>query len=595
MLSFRVRGSTFGENPAGRRLLGETFDLSGLLDEYRDEARGQLDTLESALLELEREAELGDEKRSALLRALHTLKGNSGMLGFAPVSDYVHHLESLFRAPPAEWPSGMVDGLFRGLAELRRALDRLGTDEEEAALARVAALPSPTLLAAGEAPPPTAAPVRSGPDGAAPAEVEAEPPTEDDTAPVVAGTEMLRVSFSKLDTLANLVAELLGVEASLEDLLRSKRADLERVGLRRALQRRAEQLERISSALRSTAMDLRLIPVRRVFQRFPRLVRDLAREQGKQIRVIIEGEDTELDKSTVDILAEPLLHLVRNAVDHGIGTPAERQAMGKSPEGTIILRAMQSGDRVRIEVEDDGRGLDRANILERARAAGLLEPDEQLTSDEVAALILRPGFSTRREADAISGRGIGLDVVASSVIRLRGSLDVEDRPGRGTRFVLHLPLTVAILPALLFEAAGETLALPALEIEDTIRVAQVSWVAGAEVVAHGEEMIPLARAERFFGWEAMEWSADGVASAGPPNFAIVVRRGTRAAAVAADRLLEQRDVVVKALPEVLGQPRGVSGATIAPDNRVILVLDAAGVIDLNLQSHRRAARVAQPR
>jgi two-component system, chemotaxis family, sensor kinase CheA len=583
--------------------LTDQFDLSGLIDEFRDEARGQIELLDSALLALEREGGIAPEATAALQRALHTLKGNSGMLGYTAVRDYVHAVESVFRSPPPRWPQALLDRLFEGAATLRRAVEQVGTGDEAAALARLAALPPPDAMvgAAGEA----AAEPHA--EAAEPAEADdrpAAPPPEaeaaDDAEPARVGvsTELLRVRFEKLDALASLVAELVAVHAALEDLVARNRAALDGVGLRRPLQRIEGRFERIATALRDASTDLRLVPVRRVFGRFPSLARDLAREQGKQVRVVLEGEDTGLDKSTVDVLAEPLLHLVRNAVDHGIGTPAEREAAGKPPHGTLTLRAAQSGDTVRITVEDDGRGLDHERILARARASGLVAHDETPSDDEVADLIFRPGFSTRSEVDTLSGRGIGMDVVASSVARLRGSLSVEDRPGEGTRFVLHLPLTVAMLPVVLFEAAGETLALPALEVEDARRLEGTAQMAGAEMVAYGDEWIPVARPERLFGWSDAPPGAGGdgdpdAAPAGAPpraGYVVVIRRGTRAAAVTADRLLDQRDVVVKALPAALGQPAAVSGATIAPDGRVILLLDAGGILDLNLESHRRGGR-----
>lgn len=554
--------------------LAEGFDLSGLLDEYRDEARGQLDQLDAALLKLEREGTLPEPERTALLRALHTLKGNSGMLGYAAIRDFVHAAEAVFREPPAAWPQPLLDRLFEGAAALRRAVERVGTADEAAALERLRQLlPLPSLpseVPAAEAP--------AGPDTVA---------GGDEAAALGAATDVLRVPFAKLDALMNRVGDVFGIHAALDDLIERHRAALQAAGVWPELRERVELLERVADELRAAALELRLVPIGRVFGRFPSLARELAREQGKQVRVVLEGEDTELDKSTVDALAEPLLHLVRNAVDHGLGTPDERRAGGKPPEGTLLLRAVQAGDRVRVEVEDDGRGLDRERILRRAREAGLLAPGEEPDDEEIAALIFRPGFSTRHEADTVSGRGIGLDVVASSVARLRGGLAVEDVPGRGTRFVLELPLTLAIVPALLFEAGGELLALPALEVEETLRPGRPDRVAGAEVVRHGDALVPLARPARLFGWAD---DADAEVSGGAIRFAVIVRRGSRSAAVAADRLLEQRDVVVKALPAYLGQPPGVSGATIAPDGRVVLVLDPGGLIDLNLESHRRLRR-----
>lgn len=550
----------------------------------------------------------------ALLRALHTLKGNSGMLGFAAIRDYVHNVEEVFRAKPSRWPQPLIDRLFEGAALLRRVVEQVGTPDEEAGFARLAALPRPSLSAAdaSPAPPASAGGAEPATPGATPAGTPAvaaggaaggaagsatdAAPEGTDPAELVVGTELLRVPFEKLDLLANRVAELLVIHAGLADLLGTHREALEAVALRRPLQALAEQTERVAGSLRDAATELRLVPVGRVLRRFPSLARDLARAQGKRIRLEIEGEETLLDKSTVDILGEPLLHLMRNAVDHGIRSPGERRAAGKPEEGTITLRAIPSGDTVVIEVEDDGSGLDRDAIVARARAVGLVAPDEPVSHEEAADLIFRPGFSTRDEASTVSGRGIGMDIVASSVARLRGSLVVEDTPGAGTRFTLRLPLTVAILPVLVFEAASELLALPALDVEEIRRPERVSWVAGAEVAADDDEVIPLARLERLLAWDdgngARGVPPDPADGAALPRYALIVRRGFRAAAVVADRVLEQRDVLVRALPTYLGQPPGVSGATIAPDGRVILLLDAGGIIDLNLDAHRRTAHVA---
>jgi two-component system, chemotaxis family, sensor kinase CheA len=375
------------------------------------------------------------------------------------------------------------------------------------------------------------------------------------------------------------------VGSALEELMGRFSGELDAAGARRPLEAQVEALELITDALREATMDLRMVPVARVFQRFPSLARDLARKQEKQIRVVLEGEQVELDKSTVDALADPLLHLVRNAVDHGIGTPRERAEQGKPETGTITLRAARIGDRVLVEVSDDGSGLNRKAILERARAEGLVAENERLSEVEIGELIFRAGFSTRSEATTVSGRGVGLEVVRRRVTSLRGALTVGDAEGGGTRFVLALPLTLAIVPALIFVSEGEMLAVPAAEVQETLRRVRPERAGGAEVIRHREALIPVARASRLLGWADSEPSApDG------GLFAIVLQRGTRTAAVLADRLLEQRDVVVRALPRSLGTVRGVSGATVTPAGQVVLLLDSGGLIDLNLDLHRREAR-----
>ena len=598
-MSGRLPRAYISGNSVREERLADNFDVSVLFGEYRDEAQTQLELLDAALLRIEREGSLDEEERDELLRALHTLKGNSGMVGLTEIRDYVHALESVFKSPPQRWPQPALDRLFEGAAALRRATEQVGTEDQQPAAARLAALappavpetvePDAALPAAPPAPPaPSATPsdetesTRAAPDREP---SESEPSAPEPSAPTGAG-EVLRVPFFKLDALLNQVTELMAVGSTLRDLAAMHREALDAAELRRPLIDQLEALGRTTTGLRNTAMELRLVPVRVVFGRFPSLARDLAREQEKRVRVILEGEDTELDKSTVDVLGEPLLHLVRNAVDHGIGTPEERAARGKPEEGTLVLRALQTGDQVRIEVEDDGRGLDRERIGERAREAGLIDGDAELSPEEVAMLIFRPGFSTREEASTVSGRGIGLDVVQRKVNDLGGRIEVEDAPSGGTRFILRLPLTLAILPVLLFESAGQTLAIAATEVEETTRDWLHEWVGKTEVVRHRDELIPLARPAALFGWQDGTGKGDSVPDE-PEGFLVVVRRGERAAAIMADRLLAQREVVVKALPEYLGQPKGVSGATVAPDGRVVLLLDAGEMLELNLESHRR--------
>jgi two-component system, chemotaxis family, sensor kinase CheA len=535
------------------------------------------------------------------------------MLGLHAVVDAVHTMEEAFRSSAGGWRREVVDSFFEAAAALRRVAERVGTDDQERSLQRLAAVRlhapkgdsggevarSRPLIDAGREPGEDGvqAGVSAAPEltAAGPAGAAETGRREGDEAGEEAGggAELLRVPFAKLDALLNRVGELVSVHSALEELLNRFAPELEAVGARRPLEAQVESLDLIAGALRDATMDLRLVPVGRVFQRFPSLARDLARRQGKQVRVILEGEDVELDKSTVDALSDPLLHLVRNAVDHGIRTAAERSAAGKPATGTVTLRASRVGDRVIVEVSDDGAGLDRRAILARARDDGLVGADERLTGPEIDELVFRGGFSTRTEATTVSGRGVGLEVVRRRVTALRGELSVGEAAGGGTRFVLALPLTLAIVPALLFETEGETLALPAAEVQETLRRVHPERAGGAEVVRHRDDLIPVARASRLLGWSGGGNGTDRAPAAAATSsaaFAIVLRRGNRTAAVLADRLLEQRDVVVRALPRSLGSVRGVSGATITPGGQVVLLLDSNGLLDLNLDLHRRDAR-----
>ena len=528
--------------------MAESFDLSSLIEEFRDEARDQVDGLDAGLLELDREGRLEAGTRRDLLRTLHTLKGNAGMLGLAAIRDYVHGVENVLKSPPEGWPEGTLERLFEGATALRRAVDATGREAQDEAYKTLgsARLRLEEVEARQQAAPQ---------DGTV---------TEEEAASGRA-TDVLRVPFEKLDSLLNEVGELLSEADALHGALgRGGAIDPEARELSEALRRRAD-------LLREMALTLRLVPIGRILGGFPGLVRRLAREQGKEARLIMEGEDTEVDKSTADALAEPLLHLIRNAVDHGIEPPDERERAGKPRHGTVVIRAMQRGDRVRLEVEDDGAGLALEAIRRRARETGLIG-EEAVPDAEVKALVFRPGFSTRTEVSTVSGRGVGLDVVRRSIRALRGDIELEAGESGGTRFVIALPLTVAIVPSLVFRSGGEILALPAMAIERTVRIEKIERAGRAEVVRSGEELVPVARPARLFGWPGGD----------APTFAVIVRAGGRAAAVTADRLEDQRDLVVKALPAFGRRSPALSGASVLPGGRVILVLDPVELIEMNL-------------
>ncbi|HEU4451520.1 MAG TPA: ATP-binding protein, partial [Longimicrobium sp.] len=519
--------------------MSDSFDLSSLIGEFRDEARGQLEQLDGALLTLEERGSLPADEVTALLRGLHTLKGNSGMLGFRRIVDAVHAIEGVFKEPEPSFSRERLDLLFEGAAAIRQAVEQAGTTAQEAAATRLDQLNLGARLEASASATSEPAPAaRTGPDDAGrtatpappssaapapPADAAPAPPSDSTPAPAPATAparprtrrpradpqeaepadaagEFLRVPFAKLDDLLDLVGELSSAGASLEALLESYDDLLARAGAGHPFAEVAERLDRITRSLRSSTMEIRLVPVQRAFSRFPSLARDLAREQGKRVRVVLEGGEVELDKSMVDALADPLLHLVRNAVDHGIAPPAEREASGRPPTGTIVLRAAREGDRVRIEVADDGAGLDREALRRTARSLGIVGEQESLTPAETAELIFRPGFSTRARSDTVSGRGIGLDAVKQRVTALRGTLTVDSPPNGGTRFVLGFPLTLAILPALIFETEGEMFALPAVSVERTLRGAKPEAAGAAEVLRDNGELIPVSRAERVFGW-----------------------------------------------------------------------------------------------
>lgn len=586
----------------------------------------------------------GDAERAELLRALHTLKGNAAMLGLRPLQELVHGVEDAFKRSTVSTVSAALplDALRPAAAALRQALEAAGSPDQESAFAPLPKLRADLADALAEtsaqAEAESAATERksSGADagstaieaavdasdaesspaggsaaqdaathgtatsGASSAEARSseastagdqaspEPaaesrPASPSPSPSTGGRseagvreETLRIPFARLDPLLSQVQDLARAVEGMRAWAAESAEALKAAGLRRAFSERLEEMETAVSAVRRSATSLRLVPVERVFSRFPALAADIARERGKRVRVEIRGEGTELDKATADALLDPLLHLVRNAVDHGVEPPEERRAAGKAETATIVLSAAQEGDRVRIEVEDDGRGLDRARIEARGRALGLISPEETPSEAEIDDLLFRPGFTTRDRADELSGRGVGLDVVRDAVERLRGQVHVEDGDAGGTRFVLLLPLTVALVPVLFFRAAGETFAIPALDVEETVRAAEPGRVGPAETVDVREEAVPLVRLERLFGWEP----------APDPRFVLVLRRGTRAAAVGAERLLAQDAAAVRALPGALGGPPGVSGAVVDARGRVVLLLDPGRLLEMSVDLYR---------
>ncbi|HET6765226.1 MAG TPA: ATP-binding protein [Longimicrobiaceae bacterium] len=618
---------------AGRQTeatLSDTFDFAELFTDFRDEARDQLATLDAALSAVEGGAVLEAAQRAELQRDLHTLKGNAGMLGLRPLQVMVHGLESVLKHPADTWRGAAAD-LHRAASAIRRAVEQAGTPGQDAALDALGAIRLPPVAAAAPiadpaVPPDTDAQQAAVPEASAPAEssprtardgepevetgADASPPeghaeptatereataTREDGAPDrrtgegdgealsdASGLreEVLRVPFVRLDAMLNEVGEVAAAVAALEQWGRDHREALAAAGLRRSLADRTEALATALEAARRSAGRLRTVPVARVFGRFPPVAAELARAQGKRVQVVMEGEHTELDKSTADALLDPLLHLVRNAVDHGAERPEEREAAGKDPVATLWLRAVPEGDTVRIEVEDDGRGLDEAALLRRGRELGWVGRDEDPGVDALAELVFRSGFSTRREVTEVSGRGVGLDVVRTVVERLRGSVGVSAAAEGGTCFVLRLPLTVALVPVLFLESAGQVLDIPATDVEEATGVDEPQRVGAAETVLVRGEALPLVRPSRLFGW-----GADG-----PVRLAVVVRRGSRGAAIHADRLLEQRPAFVRPLPAALGESRGVSGATLDAAGNVVLLLDAAALMDLNVETYRESVR-----
>jgi two-component system chemotaxis sensor kinase CheA len=393
----------------------------------------------------------------------------------------------------------------------------------------------------------------------------------------------VRVELGRLDDVMRLIGDMVVSRSRLDDLLRQAGTGAV-AGVSDALEETNAAMERQLRRLRESVMRIRLVPIGEVFERLRFAARDAIRESGKQVTLAFEGQTTEIDKLVVDRMLEPLLHLVRNAVSHGIERPAERLARGKPADGRLTLRATASGDRIVVEVEDDGAGIDAGQVAARARSRGLLASDETLTPDRLLDVLCTPGFSTRDVADLTSGRGVGMDVVRSAVRALAGVLTLETAPGRGTRFVVQLPLTLMILDALLVDIGGQQMAVPQPALREVLQVATTTIVPfeNNDVIAYRDGVLPLVDLARLFGLrEARRTSA----------YVLVVGSEAAPMGLLVDRVLGLREIVVHPVVDPLVSVPGVAGATELGDGRVSLILDATALVRLAHERREDGPRV----
>jgi two-component system chemotaxis sensor kinase CheA len=453
-------------------------------------------------------------------------------------------------------------------------IERLGPDGQ------VAPLPPPPTIAvsppaAPAAKPPVAAPplepvlqpaaAASKPPGKPPAPPTASPPPQPAQPPQHGprAAARIRVDAGQLDDLVGLAGELAVLSDNLQPLRELPGAE--------AWVHTLESLERVSRQVRDTTLDLRMVPVDELFSRFPRVVRDLADRSGKEIELRIIGQETRLDRTIVERLSEPMIHLIRNAVDHALETPQERQARGKPRMGRITLMAGHEGDRVAIRISDDGRGLDRERIVRKGIAQGLVPVGTSPDDPRVDTLIFEPGFSTRDQVSELSGRGVGLDVVRDAVRGLRGSLAVESEPGKGASFIFRLPLTLALIDGLLVETGGNRYVVPLAQVEECVALngTQPALSRGRPCVSVRGELVPMVPLRKLF-------HANGTPP--PRQELLLTRHSGQRVGVAVDRLLGRVQAVIQALGEGLIGLNRFSGATILGDGSVSLILDLAALV-----------------
>ena len=571
-----------------------------ILQDFLVEAGEILELLSEQLVELESSPD-DTALLNAIFRGFHTVKGGAGFLQLHELVECCHIAENVFdilRKGERRVDSELMDVVLQALdavnemfAQVRERTEVTpATPELLAALARLAepagapeavveAAPEPETavsVAAAEKPAPApkkpaaakpaATPSPSKP--AAPAKVEpaakAAPAAEK---PASEAETTVRVDTARLDEIMNMVGELV--------LVRNRLVRLGSNSGDEAMAKAVSNLDVVTADLQSAVMKTRMQPIKKVFGRFPRLVRDLARSLKKEINLELVGEETDLDKNLVEALADPLVHLVRNAVDHGIETPEEREAAGKPRIGKVVLSAEQEGDHILLMITDDGKGMDAEILRAKAVEKGLLDRDaaERLSDLESYNLIFAPGFSTKSEISDVSGRGVGMDVVKTKISQLNGTVNVFSNKGQGSRVVIKVPLTLAIMPTLMVMLGDQAFAFPLVSVNEIFHLdlSRTNVVDGQEVVIVRDKALPLFYLKRWLvrGAEREEQREGHV---------VILSVGNQSIGFVVDQLVGQEEVVIKPLGKMLQGTPGMSGATITGDGRIALILDVPSML-----------------
>ncbi|BBH53306.1 chemotaxis protein CheA [Fluviispira sanaruensis] len=636
-----------------------------MLQDFLSNADDLLENLSQAMLDLEGNPE-SKEAVENIFRNAHTIKGTSGMFGFRAIEKVTHKMENLFdriRKGNLKVTPALMDGLFFGLDRIRSMFEAVKANKSSEqpindALEKIrlavskgggapAAAPAPASAPAAAAPaPPAAAPVPAAAAAPAAPAASAAKPAAAAAKPAAAGDKKkpdekkaeggeaggtIRVDLKRLDSLVNLVGELV------IDRTRFARIEEELRGngnseLGHSMSESVLLFGRHMNEVQSIIMKIRMVPVGNAFYKFTRVVRDLCRQIGKEIDLHIIGGETELDKTLVEEIGDPLVHLIRNSVDHGVELPDDREKLGKARKGNIHLKASQDGNMIVITIQDDGKGLQVEKLRSKAIERGLIKESDHLTNKETFNLIFEPGFSTAEKITNISGRGVGMDVVKKSIVKLKGIIELDSEIGKGTTTTIKLPLTLAIIPSLMVETRGESYAIPLVNVIESIRIRpeDVQKMGTADFVKLRDRVLPLLRLTDVFELQMMSellWysvsdiqrikhhdeeevkadkdslgnpieNKEKKVEAPPPKtpammntasfrarhtkpriIFVVVGVGEKRVGVIVDQLQGQQEIVIKSLGQLMGKRRGVAGGCVLGNGRVALVLDVGEIID----------------
>jgi two-component system chemotaxis sensor kinase CheA len=599
---------------------------SSLIGDFITEAREHCTTAEQMLMDLETNPD-NQAAINAIFRSFHTIKGAAGFLDLKPIMVLAHESETLLdlgRKGTIVIAGKVADAVFDSIDIMRRLLTATeeclktgssfdGTDITIPLLNKLKALiENPDAVSVEE-------PQRVGdilvemgavsqteidqalakkekPDeklgetllkqGLVSAKVIAhalrdQQQIKKDKPAIGAVKEMVKIDTERLDRMVDTIGELVIAESMVGQ-------DEEILGIvSPKIARNISHLNKITRELQEMGMAMRLVPVRPTFQKLARAVRDLTKKAGKEVEFETFGEDTEVDRSIVENIGDPLMHMIRNSVDHGIESAEEREKAGKRRIGRVTVRAYHKGGKIYFDIEDDGKGLDREKILAKAREKGLIDANKELTEKEIFGLIFLPGFSTAAKVTDISGRGVGMDVVRKNIEALRGQVEISSQPGQGSKFSIRLPLTLAIIDGMLVSVENEKFIIPTLSIVESLSLTEemISTIRGrAEMIDLRGDLLPLIRVNEIF--DLQEIFGNNV-----EKTVVVVEDGIKRVGLVVDKLLGQRQTVIKSLGPVFGDQKWIAGGAILSDGNVGLIIDVGGVVSLAGQcqlTHRTA-------
>jgi two-component system chemotaxis sensor kinase CheA len=544
-------------------------EMKEIVESFIVETKELLDKLDNDLVELEKRQN-DVELLNAIFRYVHTIKGTSSFIGFEQMSELTHKFEDVLnklRKFELKLNPEIMDVILEAQDLMKVLLSKIETNDL-----------SPIDISG------VVSKLERISRGEFLIEEDVEKASVDNVSQKLQSKvidKTVRIDVERLDELMNLVGELVLGRNRLTQIVSGIVERFEGESLARELMDTIAQVDYLTSELQAVVMRARMMPIAKVFSKFPRIVRDLSRDLNKEVELLIYGEETEVDKSVIESIHDPLVHLIRNAIDHGIETPQERKAVGKPEKGKVILRAEHEGNFIVITVEDDGRGIDPERVRRKAVEKKIITEQEasSISDRDALNLIFLPGFSTASKVTNVSGRGVGLDVVKANITKLNGMIDVQSTLGQGTKFILKLPLTLAIIQGLLVDVCGEIFIIPLSSVIEVVRIprSQVHSIKGREIIRLRDSVLPLVRLADIFNLSSNGDFKENL-------YVVVVGLAEKKLGIVVDGLVGQKEVVIKSLGSYLNNVRGIAGATILGDGTVRMIVDVAQIFKMSAEN-----------